>query len=70
MTLYVRCPAKVNLHLEVLGRRGDGFHELRTLFAAVGVWDELWAEPAEDGAFQLTVDPPGAVPVDASNLIL
>ncbi|OYV99385.1 MAG: hypothetical protein B7X11_05435 [Acidobacteria bacterium 37-65-4] len=36
----------MNLHLEVLGRRSDGYHELRTVFAPVGVWDELVLEPA------------------------
>ncbi len=70
MTIYVRCPAKVNLHLEVLGVRGDGYRELRTLFAAVGVWDELWAEPAEGGVLELTVDAPAQVPTDGSNLIV
>ncbi len=32
-------PAKVNLFLRVLRRRGDGFHELETLFQAVGLSD-------------------------------
>lgn len=70
MTLYLRCPAKVNLHLEVLGARSDGYHELRTLFAAVGVWDELWVSPAPEGVLELRVDPPGIVPSDASNLVI
>ena len=39
-------PAKVNLHLEVLGKRSDGYHELRTLFASVGVRDTLELQPA------------------------
>ena len=33
--------AKVNLHLQVVGRRGDGYHELRTLFQTVDLADEL-----------------------------
>jgi 4-diphosphocytidyl-2-C-methyl-D-erythritol kinase len=33
--------AKVNLGLEVLGRRRDGFHELRTIFQTIGLKDEV-----------------------------
>lgn len=70
MSLTVRCAAKVNLHLEVLGGREDGYHELRTLFASVGVWDELHFEAAPAGELSMEVDPPGCVPTDGSNLVL
>ena len=70
MKLQMRCPAKVNLHLQVLGRRSDGYHELRTIFAAVGVWDELSLEGAPAGVLELVVDPEGAVPVGDDNLVV
>jgi 4-diphosphocytidyl-2-C-methyl-D-erythritol kinase len=70
IALRVRCPAKVNLHLEVLGRRADGYHELRTLFAAVGIWDELELTLAPRGCLALRVEPTNAVPVSADNLVL
>jgi 4-diphosphocytidyl-2-C-methyl-D-erythritol kinase len=38
-------PAKINFTLEVLGLRGDGFHELRMLMAGVSLHDELSFEP-------------------------
>lgn len=41
MSLRVAAPAKVNLSLRVLGRREDGFHEIRTLFQALDLGDEL-----------------------------
>lgn len=65
----VRCPAKVNLHLEVLGRRPDGYHQLRTLFAAVGVWDTLVIVPGGEG-ITLEVHPPGAAPAGEENLVV
>lgn len=34
-------PAKVNLFLEVLGRRPDGYHDLATLMVPVGLYDTL-----------------------------
>lgn len=70
MTVHVACPAKVNLHIEVLGMRSDGYRELRTVFAAVGVFDELWVDPAPAGVLDLVVDPQGAAPADASNLVV
>ena len=40
-TRTVRAPAKLNIYLEVLGRRADGFHELETLIVPVRLWDSL-----------------------------
>jgi 4-diphosphocytidyl-2-C-methyl-D-erythritol kinase len=39
----VRIPAfaKINLRLEILGKRADGYHELRTIFQSVSLHDEL-----------------------------
>jgi 4-diphosphocytidyl-2-C-methyl-D-erythritol kinase len=39
--LRVRVPAKLNLFLSVRGRRGDGFHELVTVFQTVSLFDTL-----------------------------
>ena len=61
-------PAKVNWTLEILGRRADGFHELRSWFCKLDLADVL---EAELGPSSLTVKGPFAdgVPTDASNLI-
>ena len=39
--LKVQCPAKVNLFLEVTGKRRDGYHNLATLFAKINLFDTL-----------------------------
>jgi 4-diphosphocytidyl-2-C-methyl-D-erythritol kinase len=62
----VLCPAKINLTLEILGKRPDGYHELRTLFQAVGLYDELTIRPAEEDSLTVT-GLPGA-PTDERNL--
>ena len=64
----VRAPAKLNLHLSVGRLRADGFHDLTTVFQAVGLYDELDVTPAD--ALTVTVLGDGAdqVPTDGSNL--
>lgn len=66
-SLAVRCPAKVNLHLEVLGRRPDGYHEVRTLMVAVGLFDELTVETAPAGVLEVKVE--GRVELPADNTV-
>ena len=45
---WLRAPAKINLTLRVLGRRGDGYHELESLVAFAGLCDWLAFEPGDD----------------------
>lgn len=66
--LTVLAPAKVNLHLEVLGKRPDGYHEIETLMVTVSLADELTFEPAADGQTTLLCSEPAAGPV-ADNLV-
>ena len=67
--LVVRAPAKINLHLEVLGLRPDGFHELAMVMQTIDLCDELVLAPAADARIQLSCDRP-ELPIDASNLIV
>ena len=48
-TVFVEAPAKVNLVLRVGARRADGYHNVDTLFAAVGLCDGLRVERAAGG---------------------
>lgn len=59
--------AKINLHLSVLGKRDDGFHEILTVFQTISLADELTFEAVE--RLELICDNP-AVPVDDTNLII
>lgn len=40
-SITIKTPAKVNLFLEVTGKRKDGYHNLLTLFAKIGIFDKL-----------------------------
>jgi len=55
----VRAPAKLNLGLEVLFRRPDGFHEIRTVLQAVTLWDRVDLELSESPGVALEVRPAG-----------
>lgn len=62
-------PAKLNLYLDVLGRRDDGFHELETLFAALSFGDEVEvALGTPDAAITLELAGSVEVPTDGRNL--
>lgn len=39
--IVLAAPAKINLSLEVMGRRDDGYHELRSIFATLGLSDRV-----------------------------
>ncbi|HKM66746.1 MAG TPA: 4-(cytidine 5'-diphospho)-2-C-methyl-D-erythritol kinase [Candidatus Acidoferrum sp.] len=57
MTRTIRIPAyaKVNLRLEVLGKRADGYHELRTIFQTVSLHDTLEFRPARRPGITLQI---------------
>lgn len=60
-------PCKVNLLLNILGRRDDGFHELETVMQPVALTDRLTFERRASG-IALRCDHPG-LPLDAGNLV-
>jgi 4-diphosphocytidyl-2-C-methyl-D-erythritol kinase len=55
----VRTPAKINLFLEVLGRRPDGYHELATVMVQVGLYDSLEFRENHSTDVRLECDNPG-----------
>ncbi|HXQ25092.1 MAG TPA: 4-(cytidine 5'-diphospho)-2-C-methyl-D-erythritol kinase [Candidatus Acidoferrales bacterium] len=66
----VRLPAfaKINLCLHVLGKRPDGFHELRTIFQAISLHDTLeLSRTSQPGIFLETDDP--SLPAGPGNLV-
>ncbi|TQN37571.1 4-diphosphocytidyl-2-C-methyl-D-erythritol kinase [Blastococcus colisei] len=70
-----RAPAKVNVHLGVGPLRPDGFHELRTVYLAVSLFDTVTAQAGDGLALTVTGEGTGGargadlVPTDRRNLV-
>lgn len=56
-SVVYRSHAKINLYLDVLNRREDGFTNIETIFQTVGLWDELRFAPAQTGTHFTCNDP-------------
>ncbi len=61
----LRAPAKINLTLEILARRNDGYHNLRSIMLPIALHDEIVIEPA--AAFAFTCEPAA---LQADNLVV
>jgi 4-diphosphocytidyl-2-C-methyl-D-erythritol kinase len=74
--LTLASPSKINLFLEVLGRRPDGFHELDTVMLRTRFCDMLTAVPTAGGQLSLRFSDAtpqslsASVPLDQRNLVL
>jgi len=61
------CPAKINLFLEVLGKREDGTHEIATIMVPLDVGDRLLVRKSR--SLRLEVVPPHAAPVRGNTVL-
>ena len=68
-SIHVPAYAKVNLFLNVLGKRPDGYHELLTLFERVDLADQIDLELLSGTELQFTCSDP-QVPQDGTNLVV
>jgi len=65
--LYVKAPAKINLTLDVLHKRPDGYHEVEMIMTTVDLSDRIGLENREDGVIQI-ISADRYVPDDHRNL--
>ncbi len=54
-TVEILAPAKINLHLEVVGKRPDGYHELETIMQAIGLLDRIQFRIRDDDQIKIRV---------------
>jgi len=68
-TLVLQVPAKINLSLDITGRRADGYHTLSSVFQTVSVYDTLTlTKTGAETPFSLTCNVDG-IPCDERNLV-
>lgn len=65
--LYVKAPAKINLTLDVLHKRPDGYHEVEMIMTTVDLADRIGLEPRTDGHIRI-ISADRYVPDDHRNL--
>ncbi len=66
--LRLKSPAKVNLRLEILRRREDGYHELRTLMQKISLSDTLYISLEKEKGISIITDHPD-LPLGKKNLV-
>lgn len=67
--VHVHAPAKINLFLEVIGKRPDGYHQIETLILSVALYDEITLRADDGGSLTLACDDP-ALSAGPDNLVL
>lgn len=65
--ITIKCPAKINLFLHILGRRDDGYHDIYTLFYPVSLYDVLTIEKSSTTSLKCSN---AYIPVDENNIII
>jgi 4-diphosphocytidyl-2-C-methyl-D-erythritol kinase len=65
--ISIRSYAKVNLTLDVGGRRPDGYHDLKSVMQTISLHDLITIKPADEPGIRVSCNMPG-IPLDARNL--
>ena len=66
--MTIKSFAKINLGLEIIGKRPEGYHDIRTLFQWVDLWDDFEFRPLPSKDIRLRGNDP-TIPWDETNLI-
>ena len=67
MRVTVKAPAKINLYLDVVSKRSDGYHDIKSIMHTVSLADIVTVENTSDGQITLTSNFPH-VPTDEKNI--
>lgn len=68
--IKVKCPAKINLTLEVLNRREDGFHNIKSVMQLISLYDYLTIKLSEHNGMLIELaGTSGEIPYNEKNLV-
>ena len=51
--IYIKARAKINLNLEVVGKREDNYHNIKSVFQKINLYDELYIRRTKTDSFEL-----------------
>lgn len=69
MTIRLRAYAKINLYLDVVGRRTDGYHDIRSLMQAVSLYDTVTVSVGEEKGDKIILECSSeSIPCNEKNL--
>jgi len=69
-TIKVKCPAKINLTLEILNKREDGFHNIQSVMQTIDLFDILTISIEESDEFEINLSGTSdEIPYDKKNLV-
>lgn len=70
MQIKVKCPAKINLTLEILNKREDGFHNIQSIMQTINLYDFLTINVEEAQKFEIKLSGTSTeIPYDERNLV-
>ena len=55
-TIKVKCPAKINLSLKVIGKRSDGFHNIESIMQTINLYDYLTISVSETNSTEIILN--------------
>ncbi len=68
--IKIKCPAKINLTLEVVNKRSDGFHNIKSVMQLISLYDFLYIECYEDLEPKILLEGNSCdIPYDSKNLV-
>ena len=69
-SVKIKCPAKINLTLEVVNKREDGFHNIKSIMQMISLYDYLTISTQESEALQINLSGTSEeIPYDERNLV-
>ena len=68
-SMWINAPAKINVGLDVVGKREDGYHEIKTIMQSIRLFDRLTLTKKKDPGVRLTTNLK-FLPTDENNLIV
>lgn len=69
-TIKIKCPAKINLTLEIINKRDDGFHNIKSIMHTVDLYDYLTISIAENETNEIKLSGTSPeIPYDEKNIV-